>query len=179
MLKTGQFVNLPGVMLLHPCTGMKKNTYHERLLLSSSAQKLLALDIYQRATIEACGVLLGERDKQGNWLIDQVQPLNNIFHSPVYFEFAPEELLEIELAYPDRIVGVYHSHPTGYERASSTDVKNMHRVNLEQQIPWVWLIACGPFDTAVPPPERITPARFIAYHYYADMGLQQITVQCE
>src|ERR1035438_1038014 len=114
--------------------------------LSVKAQKILSQDIRQRRHIEACGLLIGQMDAQGNWQIEHVQPLRNIFNSPVYFEFAPEDLLEAELDYPGLIVGVYHTHPTGFAKASSTDRKNMQRVNIEEHIPWLWLIVCGPFD---------------------------------
>src|SRR5689334_14709961 len=114
--------------------------------ISIGAQKTLLLDVCKRGRIEACGLLLGSMDDAGHWYIEQVYPLRNIFDSPVYFEFAPEDLLTVDLNYPGRIVGVYHSHPTGLAVASSTDRQNMQRVNIEQQIPWIWLIVCGPFD---------------------------------
>ena len=157
---------------------MKK---HEsaQVTISVAAQKTLFMDVCKRYCIEACGVLIGNIDEQGNWWIDQVHPLRNIFDSSVYFEFDPEDLLTVELTYPGQIVGVYHSHPTGFAVASSTDRKNMQRVNQEQQIPWVWLIISGPFDEsfAQQAQGRITEAPMIAYHHYAKEGLRQITIQ--
>src|SRR5436190_8632319 len=125
---------------------MGTDKIQEQATLSVAAQKNLFLDLCARPHIEACGVLLGNIDASGNWYIERTLPLRNVFSSPVYFEFAPEELLEIELAYPGQIVGVYHSHPTGFASASKTDRDNMKRVNKEQQIPWLWLIVRGPFD---------------------------------
>ncbi len=149
--------------------------------LSMEAQKALFTDVYHRRTIEACGVLLGTRDEQGNWYVEQAYPLPNIFASPVYFEFAPEDLLMVEMEHPDRIVGVYHSHPTGFADASSTDRQNMQRVNQEQQIPWVWCIICGPFTDASEQQQkgRITPPSIVAYHHYEDGGLQKIPLLTE
>jgi proteasome lid subunit RPN8/RPN11 len=152
------------------------NQNDAHLRLSSAAQQTILRDIHERASIEACGVLLGERDEQGNWHAEQAYPLRNTFASPVYFEFAPEELLEVELRYPNRIVGVYHSHPTGFPRASNTDKENMRRVNLEQDIPWAWLIVSGPFD-ATSPLMCLPVKQLIGYHHYSETGLRCISVQ--
>ena len=145
------------------------------VFISDEAQHLLFEDICQRKHIEACGVLLGHSDSQGNWYVERVQPLQNIFDSPVYFEFAPEELLAVELEHAGEIVGVYHSHPTGFSIASATDRENMQRVNVEEQIPWVWLIVRGPFDMLWQ--EQRVPSAVIAYHHYEQWGLQEIPVQ--
>ena len=115
--------------------------------LNQTAQQELVHDVYQRANIEACGVLIGSLSNN-SWYVEHAHPLRNIAHSAVYFEFAPEDLLAVELAYPEQIVGVYHSHPTGYARASRIDKANMRRVNQGEAIPWVWLIVCGPFDAS-------------------------------
>jgi proteasome lid subunit RPN8/RPN11 len=154
--------------------------------LNASAQKTLLMDVSKRRRIEACGLLLGSIDDAGNWHVEQVHPLRNIFDSPVYFEFAPEDLLEAEINYPGQTVGVYHSHPTGFAAASSTDRQNMRRVNVEQQIPWVWLIVCGPFDEefSLSRPLRrhlglTTESPVIAYHHYEHEGLRRIPIQLE
>jgi len=148
--------------------------------LSIEVQKALFVDVYHRSSIEACGVLLGTIDEQGNWHVEQAYPLRNIFASPVYFEFAPEDLLQVEMEQPDRIVGVYHSHPTGFANASATDRENMKRVNKEQRIPWVWCIIRGPFtdELAQRHEGRITPSSIAAYHHY-DEGLQRVPLVIE
>lgn len=159
---------------------MKQST-KAYISLSIKAQKALFVDVYHRSTIEACGVLLGMIDEQGNWHVEQAHPLRNISASPVYFEFAPEELLLIEMEHPDRIVGVYHSHPTGFADASSTDHQNMKRVNKEQHIPWVWCIIRGPFTNASAQKRegRITASSITAYHHFEDEGLQKIPIVIE
>jgi proteasome lid subunit RPN8/RPN11 len=151
---------------------MAKQTYG-LVRISAEAQKTLLEDVYRRRDIEACGLLLGCMDEQGHWHIEQAHPLRNIYHSPAYFEFAPEELLEAELAFPGKIVGVYHSHPSGYARASQTDRDNMRRVNVEQHIPWVWLIIRGPFNG------KYRPLSTIAYHHYQREGLREIAVDID
>ncbi len=159
-----------------------KQATHVHLSLSVEAQKALFVDVHQRNTIEACGVLLGTRDEEDNWHVEQIQPLRNTFASPVYFEFAPEELLQAELEHPDRIIGVYHSHPTGFAEASNTDKQNMQRVNQEQRIPWVWCIIRGPFpalEAAQKQEERISPFLVKAYHHFEAGELQGILVTFE
>ena len=49
----------------------------------------------------------GQIDAQGNWQVEHIHPLRNIFNSPVYFEFAPEDLLMAELDYPDHILEAF------------------------------------------------------------------------
>jgi proteasome lid subunit RPN8/RPN11 len=146
------------------------------LVLSNTAQQTILADVMQRSQIEACGVLLGTIDAIGNWNVEQAQPLVNSAASPVYFEFDPAELLQAELTYPERIIGVYHSHPTGFPRASQTDRDNMQRVNLQQNIPWVWLIISGPFDAnnLQKAQETLIATSLIAYHHFASGGLQRI-----
>jgi proteasome lid subunit RPN8/RPN11 len=145
--------------------------------LNQTALQELVSDVYQRADIEACGILIGSQSHD-SWYVEHAYPLRNIAHSAVYFEFAPEDLLAVELAYPDQIVGVYHSHPTGYACASSTDQENMRHVNQEEAIPWVWLIICGPFDASTQQerPDTTLEQRILAYHHYQEEGLQSITV---
>ncbi len=146
----------------------------------------LLLDIYKRQRIEACGLLIGTIDQAGNWHVEETYPLRNIFDSPVYFEFAPEDLLAADLSYPGRVIGAYHSHPTGLAAASHIDHQNMKRVNADEQIPWVWLIVSGLFDHS--PSlfqqvqrhlQRIPNSSIVAYHFYEGEGLQRISIRFE
>jgi proteasome lid subunit RPN8/RPN11 len=157
---------------------------HPIVTISSNAQKTLLTDVYIRRHIEACGLFTGSIDGCGNWHIEQVHPLPNIFNSSAYFEFAPEDILSVELEYPGQVVGAYHSHPTGLTVASSTDRQNMKRVNLEQQIPWVWLIISGPFDEMPTSFHQVRSSSrrgrgpsIIAYHHYDHHGLRQVPIQ--
>ncbi|HAG99971.1 MAG TPA: hypothetical protein DDW33_10705 [Ktedonobacter sp.] len=151
-----------------------------RATVSMKARHTLYTDVCQRRHIEACGLLLGHIDGLGNWHIDRAHPLRNICNSPVYFEFAPEDILAVELDHPGAIIGAYHSHPGGLKVASSTDRDNMKRVNKEQQIPWIWFIFSGPFNgTFQRDYEQDTNSSLIAYHHYDTIGLQQITLEFE
>lgn len=147
--------------------------------LSIEAQKAIFVDVCHRHSVEACGVLLGRREQTGDWHVEEALPLRNIFDSPVYFEFAPEDLLRIELEHGERVIGVYHSHPTGYARASATDKENMKRVNIDEDIPWVWLIIQGPFTQMSMRHlnGRVSEAILHAYHHYVRRGLQQVIIQ--
>jgi proteasome lid subunit RPN8/RPN11 len=158
---------------------MKTTPYHPHLQVTMPQHVLLLLrkDVYHRRIMEACGVLLGERDDTGNWHVRDIQPLQNTTESAVYFEFAPEELLEVELTYPDQIIGVYHSHPTGYPQASKTDQQNMQRVNLDEDIPWVWLILCGPFIESTL--QDTETGNILAYYHDITIGLQRVTMHLE
>jgi proteasome lid subunit RPN8/RPN11 len=152
-----------------------------QVTLNLGAQQTLGTDVYERRHIEACGLLIGTSDEQTNWQVEQAIPLRNIAHSPAYFEFDPEELLAIELTYPGQIIGVYHSHPSGFAKASQTDRKNMKRVNQEQQIPWIWLIIRGPFTATFVEQAQglLPPSSTIAYHHFEQGGLQQVTINYE
>jgi proteasome lid subunit RPN8/RPN11 len=161
---------------------MAKQESKGLVTLDQIALQEMVSDVFQRTDIEACGVLIGSLSNN-HWSVEHACPLHNIAHSAVYFEFAPEDLLAVELAYPGQVVGVYHSHPTGYARASRTDQKNMRRINLEQAIPWIWLIIRGPFDESILPEELEDQwdyqQRIIAYHHYQKGGLQIIPINCE
>ena len=162
---------------------MTRKQANALVTIGTSAQKTLLVDVRKRGRIEACGLLLGSIDDAGNWFIEQVHPLRNVFDSPVYFEFAPEDLLYVELHHPGQTVGVYHSHPTGLAVASITDRQNMRRVNVEQQIPWLWLIVSGPFDEEFSLFRRrvglIIASTVIAYHHYEQGGLRRIPIHFE
>ncbi len=148
--------------------------------LSAETQVTLGLDVVKRQRIEACGLLIGEIDLAGNWHVESAHPLRNIHDSPSYFEFAPEDLLAVDLAYPGRVIGAYHSHPSGYARPSQTDRQNMQRVNESQRIPWVWLIIRGPFPTPSIMPQQPWPlptSSIMAYHHYQEVGLCAIPLQ--
>ncbi len=155
---------------------MNKYNNGQYISLSPRAQHTIATDIFQRRRIEACGVLLGFIDELENWRVEDAYPLPNISNSPIHFEFAPEDLVQVDYTYQDKVVGVYHSHPTGFARASDTDRQNMQRVNSEEQIPWAWLIICGPFNQKTPP-QQLTETKSIAYHHFDSDGLQQVTLR--
>ncbi len=109
-----------------------------KVILSTRARQAIRADMLQRPRIEACGLLIGEITPAGDWIADEALPLRNARNSSVRFEFDSLELLEYDMAYGERIVGVYHSHPGGPPYPSGIDTGNMENL---QDSPWVWLIA--------------------------------------
>jgi proteasome lid subunit RPN8/RPN11 len=73
----------------------------------------------QEAPNECCGLLFG-RDGR----VERVFRGTNIDCSPLTYQMAPRELLEIPRmeAQGMDLVGIYHSHPASPARPSSTDV---------------------------------------------------------
>jgi proteasome lid subunit RPN8/RPN11 len=72
------------------------------------------------APLEACGLLAGKRD-----LVEGVLKVRNADQSPVRFRMdAREQLHAFEWidAHGLELVGIFHSHPTGPETASPTDI---------------------------------------------------------
>ncbi len=109
-----------------------------KVILSTQARQAIRADMRQRPRIEACGLLIGEITPAGDWIANEALPLRNTRNSSVRFEFDAAELLQYDMTYGERIVGVYHSHPGGPPYPSGIDTGNMENL---QDSPWVWLIA--------------------------------------
>jgi proteasome lid subunit RPN8/RPN11 len=116
-----------------------------RVIYAPGAGAALLADLAARPDIEACGVLLGTY-ADGAWRIEDALPLRNTVESATYFEFDPEELLQHDLTWGERIVGAYHSHPDGPPYPSLVDIGNM-RSNAAS--PWVWMILSPHRPTAL------------------------------
>lgn len=70
--------------------------------------------------LEACGILAGTTDR-----ISHIYPVNNILTSPVAYEMDPQQQLEAMIDLEGRgweMSAIFHSHPTGPERPSPTDI---------------------------------------------------------
>jgi len=109
-----------------------------KVILKTQARQAIRKDMLARPRIEACGLLIGEITPAGDWIANEALPLRNTRNSSVRFEFDSVELLEYDMTYGERIVGVYHSHPGGPPYPSGIDTGNMENL---QDSPWVWLIA--------------------------------------
>lgn len=76
--------------------------------------------VIAQAPLEACGLLAGKGDK-----VEAVLKVRNAEQSPVRFRMDPQEQFNafewIESKGLD-LVGIYHSHPSGPETASVTDI---------------------------------------------------------
>ncbi len=71
---------------------------------------------------EACGVIVGP---VGMDQAARIKPMFNSAASPVFYEFAPQDLLALYRGLDDKdeeIVVVYHSHPTSPAFPSTSDI---------------------------------------------------------
>jgi proteasome lid subunit RPN8/RPN11 len=92
----------------------------DTLQLSRSLLEEMIFYVNQRAPLEACGLLAGKDDRA-----EKMIGVLNQAQSPVRFVMDPYEQLRafdwIEAQNLD-LVGIFHSHPTGPETASPTDI---------------------------------------------------------
>ena len=76
--------------------------------------------VARQIPLEACGLLAGKNDR-----VEKVLPVRNEAQSPVRYVMDPYEQLKafswIESQDLD-LLGIFHSHPTGPETASVTDI---------------------------------------------------------
>ena len=80
----------------------------------------MRVHVAQQLPLEACGLLAGKNDR-----VEKVILVRNQAQSPVRFVMDPYEQLKafnwIESHELD-LLGIFHSHPTGPETASITDI---------------------------------------------------------
>lgn len=90
------------------------------IAVASGVLATLVEEAARVAPAEACGLLLGE----GNH-ITQAQPAANVHPDPArHFEIDPVALIaayKAERAGGPRLIGYYHSHPSGHPTPSATD----------------------------------------------------------
>lgn len=76
--------------------------------------------VENQAPLEACGLLAGKDES-----VEKVLPVANQAQSPVRFRMDPLEQLQA-LNWIDEhrldLLGIYHSHPSGPETPSATDI---------------------------------------------------------
>jgi [CysO sulfur-carrier protein]-S-L-cysteine hydrolase len=144
-----------------------------KVILSPQARHAIRADMLQRPRIEACGLLIGEITATGDWIADEALPLRNTRNSAVRFEFDSLELLQYDMTYGERIVGVYHSHPGGPPHPSGIDTGNM--ANL-QDSPWVWLIASFSSRRGSVGDSEADGLSIAAYRHDRQGGLQTIPI---
>ncbi|CUH97013.1 hypothetical protein P22_3139 [Propionispora sp. 2/2-37] len=91
-------------------------------------QKAAYEDIVRQALAavpeEACGLLGGTVDEDGNKVIRKVYPLTNTDHSPEHFSMDPKEQFAAVKDMRGQgwsLLGNYHSHPASPSRPSEED----------------------------------------------------------
>lgn len=91
-----------------------------QLALSKTQWAEMRIYVARQIPIEACGLLAGKNDR-----VEKVLPVWNQAQSPVRYVMDPYEQLKafnwIESHDLD-LLGIFHSHPTGPETASVTDI---------------------------------------------------------
>ena len=91
-----------------------------RLSLSKKQWVEMHTHVASQIPLEACGLLAGKNDR-----VEKVLPVRNQAQSPVRYVMDPYEQLKafswIESHDLD-LLGIFHSHPTGPETASVTDI---------------------------------------------------------
>jgi proteasome lid subunit RPN8/RPN11 len=98
-----------------------------RLLVSDSNLKKVEVDARARATVEACGILVGKRES-GDFEVVDVVKASNMANSSTRFEINPEELYRAIRGAEAKgleVLGFYHSH-LGYGAGpSAVDLNRM------------------------------------------------------
>ena len=108
-----------------------------RLLMSRQHLKKVEVDARARATVEACGILIGKQEG-GDFEVVDVVRASNMVNSSTRFEINPEELyraIKRAEAKSLEVIGFYHSH-LGYGAGPSA--VDLDRMKLFPDL--VWLI---------------------------------------
>jgi proteasome lid subunit RPN8/RPN11 len=96
--------------------------------------------VAEQAPLEACGLLAGTHDT-----VEAVLRVRNAEQSPVRFRMDPREQLSafdwIE-AHGLDLLGIYHSHPSGPETASATDIAEV----AYEVVHIIWFLAGQEWD---------------------------------
>ncbi len=108
----------------------------QRLSLARDQANALARDARSAWPVEACGLLIGRR--AGSVLCaTRIVPPANVAGTPDRFEIDPAAHLRLQRQVrgtADRVIGCWHSHPTGPPEPSPADVAAAIEAN------FIWLI---------------------------------------
>lgn len=92
-----------------------------KLILRKNQWQEMLEHVNRHAPLEACGLLAGKNDE-----VEKVILIRNQAQSPVRFVMEPYEQLQafdwLDANGLD-LLGIFHSHPSGPETASVTDIK--------------------------------------------------------
>ena len=109
------------------------------IALAAAALAALSRAVEAAYPQEGCGLLVGAWDGEGNCTIERIAESANLAGEPQHrFEVDPRLQLALQRELrgrPERVVGVYHSHPDGAPEPSETDRGRAFDRDL------VWLIA--------------------------------------
>ena len=90
------------------------------LKMHSAHWQTMQHHVAEQAPLEACGLLAGKQDS-----VEAVLKVRNAVQSPVRFRMDAQEQYNAFVWIEDNdleLVGIYHSHPSGPETVSPTDI---------------------------------------------------------
>jgi proteasome lid subunit RPN8/RPN11 len=111
------------------------------LILPVSQWKAMETQVRRCLPEEACGFLI----EKGPGQLETI-PVTNALHSPVRFRMEAQEQLELmdQMDENDwRLTGIYHSHPTGPNHPSITDLEE---AAYPEAISLIWFPQAGGWD---------------------------------
>lgn len=117
-----------------------------RLEIDENEYSDMLMHIQTHFPEEACG-LLGGCFEEGAAVAQIVIPIENELHSPVRFRMAPAEQLKAFYTLEQQkyeLVALFHSHPTGPDHLSATDLS-------EFAYPGVLSLICFPRNLSILP----------------------------
>lgn len=107
---------------------------------------------------ECCGLLLGARAANGDLVVSRVAPSRNLGKAPGRFEIDPQLWVDLTRAHrggPNKVVGLYHSHPDAPAQPSAIDLEAAWGEDL------VWLIVAVAGGGEGPPQAIHTTAHLL------------------
>lgn len=117
-----------------------------RIRLATEQWEQMHLHVRSHAAEEVCGLIAGKISPEGEAITNAVLEIPNQYHSPVKFRMDPHAQLEaflmIEQAGLD-LVAIYHSHPSGPDYPSPTDIAESY---YPEALALIWSPKAGRWD---------------------------------
>lgn len=104
--------------------GAGLNQKPQHIVLSAAQRQVMFDHVSSCYPEEACG-LLGGQAAEATCRVAAALPVENVLHSPVRYRMEPSAQLQGFLWLEEQgldLVGIYHSHPTGPDYPSYTDL---------------------------------------------------------
>lgn len=107
---------------------LQENLTIPTIYLSADHWHFIQSQAEEIATQEVCGLLFGTRH-QNTWQVTEVRPVDNILKSPTQYRMDAEQQIKIFLDMEEQgleLLGIYHSHPAGPDRPSTSDMEQAY-----------------------------------------------------
>lgn len=98
-----------------------KNKSSRKFTISSKQIEEMRRHVVDCYPEEGCGILGGFKDR-----VEWVIPVTNMLHSATRFRMDPQEQVDAFFKIEEaggKLIGIYHSHPSGPEVPSDSDVR--------------------------------------------------------